>query len=796
MVTNFNNPFPTDRNTNIPSLKLDHNISSKQKVSFYWSTTETAVQFCVPLCGSDGLPNPITATRGTFIESYTLRLNYDYTLAPTVLLHLGAGMLSNDFKDTAPTTDFDVAGTLGIAGAPQGPDNGGRFPVFTGMLGSNSQGGMNNMGPAAGQVRAVEQKPTFNASVSWVKGNHTYKFGAEGRTEGFIDYTFSNATGRFAFTAAESGNPYFSDAGVQINGGAVGFPFASFLLGRVNQVNLSALPASRGGRKYFGFFVQDTWKFTRKLTLDYGLRWDYATYAQEQYGRTPAFSPDVANATAGGRLGATIFEATCNCNFAKNYPHAWGPRVGVAYQIDSKTVFRAGFGISYALVLAGSRQGAAGANLTANVPAVGDPAMILGQGSFPLSPIWPDLRADLFPDPRSFAGQPGVFDQNSGRPSRQMQWSVGIQREIFRDLVIEAQYVGNRGAWWRTGSLAPYNVLSLDKLQQYGLDITNSAHRAILSAQVGAAAAQQFRNRLPFAGALNSFSVARTLTDYPQFGTLTGAGPLGRTWYDSAQFKATKRLSYGLDLTYSFTYQKELQLSADNDGGGGTINDILNRNTNKQLSGFSRPFWNALAINYTIPKWGTNRWLNAVASDWTVSTALQYGSGLPILVPATAQAASNLGQALLRGTRAERVPGVPLFLKDLNCHCFDPAQTQVLNPAAWKDPTPGTFTQSAMYYNDYRFQRRPRETLSFGRIFRIKEKAQFWIRAEFTNPFNRTQVPNPVINGYNTGISQATINVQGAPLRVNNTGYGVVATLPTAAVLGERSGLLVGRLTF
>ena len=157
-------------------------------------------------------------------------------------------------------------------------------------------------------------------------------------------------------------------------------------------------------------------------------------------------------------------------------------------------------------------------------------------------------------------------------------------------------------------------------------------------------------------------------------------------------------------------------------------------------------------------------------------------------------ATSNLQAALGRPTRAVRVPDQPLFLQDLNCHCFDPAQTVVLNRAAWTDPVPGTFTPSAMYYNDYRFQRRPRETFSLGRSFQLTERARFWVRAEFVNIFNRVQIPNPVINGYTTNPSRA--NNAYFSGTVNSAGFGVINTQPAAGVIGERSGLLVARLTF
>ncbi len=833
LINNYNNPYPTDRYTSIPAVKVDHSFSSKAKLSFYWSSTATSVQYCTPLCGSDGLPDPITVTRGTFIESHNERLNFDYTLTPTMLLHVGAGYLHNDFKDDAPTKNFDVLGTLGIKGATLGPNNGARFPVFQGgalgaaITGVNSTGGMNAMGPAAGQTRATEVKPTFNASLTWVKNNHTFKFGGEGRTEGYPEYVFTGTSGTFTFNAQQTSNPWVGDAGITLSGGALGHPFASFLLGRVNTVTISAPPAFRSGRIELGFFAQDTWKVSRKLTLDYGLRWDYFTYPREQYGRIAAFDPNVPNSTAGGLLGGVKYEGFgpghCNCDFAHNYPYAFGPRMGVAYQITPKTVLRAGLGLSYSTT-PGARLVPAGASQQVDAPGFADAAMILSQG-IPASPVFPDLRANLFPanvgtnvTPAGF----GVFDQNLGRPARQLQWSIGIQREILRDLAVEAAYVANRGAWWRTNALVEYNGLTPDYLlKNFGLDVNNPTDRTILKAQIGQPAAGRFLNKLPYPGFSPSNSVAQSLIPFPQFGNITGGGPLGDTWYDSLQAKATKRFSHGLEVTYNFTWSKELQLGVETDtglqAGQNSINDVFNRDINKGLSSFSRPFWHVLAINYTLPKWGTNRFLRYAVSDWTLGGVFQDGSGLPIRVPNAAT--SDLGALLLRypagaAPLAERIPGVPLYSTNwtdlngnhhtdelnVNCHCFDPSTTQVLNPAAWRDPAPGKFSNSAAFYNDYRFRRIPRESFSFGRMFRFKERASLQIRAEFTNPFNRSQVPNPQL-GAAFGAGQAATSYS-SPLtkdaRTGNYtgGFGAIYTTPTNAVIGERSGLLVARFTF
>ena len=133
-----------------------------------------------------------------------------------------------------------------------------------------------------------------------------------------------------------------------LNGFSTGFGFASFLLGDYNSTTQSAPYDYRMGYQQWALFLQDSWKVTRKLTLDYGLRYDLATQPHEQYGRLGQFDETLANANAGGHPGATIYASTCGCQFYQpSYPYAIGPRLGVAYQIDPKTVFRGGWGVEY-----------------------------------------------------------------------------------------------------------------------------------------------------------------------------------------------------------------------------------------------------------------------------------------------------------------------------------------------------------------------------------------------------------------------------------------------------------------
>ena len=787
LVNNALFPFPGQSVMTIPAIKVDHSLSRKAKLSVYWSTTNSQRARALGGNQGDGLPFPITEVKGFFVRSQTERVNFDYTLTPTLLLHLGAGFLDHKSDTTSELTDYDALKGIGLRGVPLNRT----FPKFQGL--SNAQGGMKNMGNNDSAIgRAV--LPTANASVTWVKNNHTFKAGAEMRLEGFIGVIYTNTSGFFSFSAEQTG-PAIN--GLNLGGGTVGHPYASFLLGRVNSLNLTEAPNFRLAKQQWGLFAQDTWKVTRKLTLDYGLRYDYSNYFKEQYGRLLTFSAVTPNPSAGGKLGGVLFEGTgpgrCGCDFAKSYPLAFGPRLGAAYQLDSKTVLRAGFGIVYSGT--GDVAGATGAFSVSNTfssPAFGEPNMILNDGiSVPRSQYqWPNFDPGQYPKLGTLTSPNVYYDQNAGRPARQWQWSIGLQREVTRDLVVEASYVANRGVWWNSAGLVNNNALTPQMLAARGLDATLLADRSLLTGNLTSAAAINRGFRAPYAGFPLTSPVAQSLRPFPQFGTLTPWwAPLGKTWYDSLQAKATQRFSHGLSATGVFTWQKQLSMGSANvpnvGGGGGAVNDVFNRAQNKYLSPFDQPFLFNLSVNYTVPALDGSRILSWAVRDWTVGAFLSYSSGMPILAPTSNNA---LASVLFRGTFANRVAGVAPFTQDLNCHCFDPNAKFALNPAAWLPDTPaGQFGTSAAYYSDYRQQRRPQENLSAGRVFRIRESIIFNVRAEFTNVFNRTQMGNPTSG--NAGAAQTT-NAAGK----TTAGFGWINTANVAAP--ARAGTIVARFQF
>jgi hypothetical protein len=340
-TSNYTPSFERKTSTTIMTLKVDHMLSPKMKISGFWSLNSNWSP------GADGFEPPVSAARNMSQFTNTGRLNFDYTITPTTLFHFGAGLLLLQFDDDPPAAGYDSYQELGLITYSKIP------PAFYGM--NNNRGGLyvggggfTSAGPNANQHQS-HIKPTANASLIWARKNHTYKIGAELIVEGFPSTNYTPANAFFTFNAAQTGLPYLNTTNPA--GGTIGHPYASYLLGAVNDGEIGLISAFRIGKTNWALYVQDTWKITRKLTLDYGLRWDYQPYLKESYGRIPGFGTTTPNPAAGNLPGAVIFEGygegRINGNFADDYAYAIGPRLGLAYQITPKTVFRAGWGLSY-----------------------------------------------------------------------------------------------------------------------------------------------------------------------------------------------------------------------------------------------------------------------------------------------------------------------------------------------------------------------------------------------------------------------------------------------------------------
>jgi len=818
---NYLGTVPSHRYSVIPSFKIDHIVSSKDKLSFYYQETnlENQVSVGAPQ-GADGLPLEIGGYRGNFIGGWIERLNYDRTITPTLLLHIGVGYYYTHFGDHAAFLTFDPA-AFGLSGFVQHR----QFPSITGMS-SPLYGGMQNMG-TNGQIQSIyhDNKPSYNANATWVHGKHTYKLGAEVYFQGNpIQYyagvtlaTGTNATSE-PFTPANS-----------LGGFSTGFGFASWLLGDYGTVGATGLSATnqsapydyRMGYQQWGLFLQDSWKVTRRLTLDYGLRWDLATQNHEQYGRLGQLDLTTPNANAGGHPGATRYANTCGCPFYQSsYPYAIGPRIGAAYQIDPKTVLRGGWGVVYTEVF-GQAGGIVSTNgtypVTANSPAYVPLAAQFVNIETPgaiATPAWPVTDPNRYPVAGTTGGTPGSYmpDANQNRPPRANQFSIGVQREITKSFVMEASYVGNRVVWLGNGPLANLSRTSPQQYAAFGLypypgtgpcstgsggvcastTYNNNNDRNLLNLPISSPAVIQneaahgITNLLPYSGFPTSSSLQSILYPFPQFGALNPTGSAtGNSKYDSLQMKATKRFSHGLQAGGAFTWAKGFTRA--------TRQDFFNPASS--VSALQQIPPRALTFNftYTTPKAAfLPNYANLLIKDWQIGGFALYQSGAYLTPPAS---------PTLNFLSSEdvRVAGQPLYNVDINnIHSYNPGRQQVLNPAAWAAcPTNTTCTASGTLYSDFRGLRAPSENANIGRNFRIKERVNFHIRAEFVNIFNRTLMPNPATTNPQNPVTK-TAGINSGGFGVINT-YATPGSVPTTAVapyLTGRTGTLIARFTF
>ena len=432
------------------------------------------------------------------------------------------------------------------------------------------------------------------------------------------------------------------------------------------------------------------------------------------------------------------------------------------------------------------------------------------------------------------------------------------------NLVVEANYVGNRGAWFTCPlcDTQSFNGLTQGRLSNlategpggtplYGATQnfsftdptivapagspgcpTGCTQYQVLNLPISSPTVQKFFPVLAnpnnvYPGFPNVNTLAQALRPYPQwYGVPTFLGPPdGDTWYDSLQVKVTKRFSHGLTAQGAYTWSKALNNGASSNSSylvpyDPVLNDPFNTKTFKQISGFDTPQAMVISFSYQTPKingfGGDNaggkamRWL---ARDWTVGGVLRYQSG-QILQSAVSNSTlwntMGVGGTPLNGVSnfggaeplENTVPGQSCLAINPNNH-FDPTTTLVLNSNAWTQPAPQTFGNAAPYYSNCRWQRQPAESLSLGRTFRVKEKYQLLIQAQFFNVFNRVVYPAPSLGSPTTSTSAATFSnpFPGGQIpgfganQALNGGFGFVNTLNGAGV-NPRSGQLVARFTF
>ena len=536
----------TSVNRDQGDLKFDHNFSDSNRLSVFYYEGR------YPTTNPAELPGALTSGWVSAYNSYWLRINHDFIISPTKVNHIGLGYTREGQYWYSLSSNQNWPQQLGLTGVNTGYGN--SFPVVTFSDGyytfDNTNGGKN----VGEQVNQVYQATD---SFIWVKGSHNLKFGVDYRWLMTNGADFFNGEGTFNFSSLETGLPGGS--------GVTGNSFASFLLGAVDSASRNVLAYVPSNRyRYLSFYAQDDWKVTRKLTLNYGLRYEIYTPRYEAHDNLSAFSATIPNPGAGNLPGAIEFLGTGPGrsglqSFANTDYKNFGPRIGLAYAITDKTVLHAGYGIYFA-------------------PGNADTDLRESQNynyGFSASPGYASTNAGFTPAfnwtsgfPTNFAAPPQVSPTvangsnvltmypGDGRPPYFQNWNFNVQRELPGNILLDAAYVGVKGT--RLGT----DLINLNQVNSSYLSLGSLLTQSVTSPQAQAAGIP-----IPYAGFTGT--VAQALRPYPQYLNIQDlANPNGNSTYNALQLKAQKRLSHGLTVIAAYTWARSLTDGEIAAGGG------------------------------------------------------------------------------------------------------------------------------------------------------------------------------------------------------------------------------------
>jgi hypothetical protein len=639
-----------------------------------------------------------------------------------------------------------------------------------------------------------------NTSFSKFFGTHTVKIGGDYRMIGIDTYIPGNGAGFFDFDKDTT-----SATGLNINNANDGNAVASFLLGfpsgqtnsRTSSISVST-PLNVYAH-YFGGYVQDDWRISSRMTLNYGLRLEHETGLAEKdnnfsvgFDRTAAtlagvsVPADAVAGTAARTLTGGLMYAGVNGN-----PTTQGdppklkvsPRVGIVYSLNPKTVIRGGYGLYWAPYnypipsTANNNYGQVGFSQNTNVAQTSPVPTISLSNPFPSGTVQPSGNSRGL---NSGLGTDIAFvDQNSSAP-RVQQYSVDLQRELPGAMAVTVSYIGSRGDHL---SLGGSNDVAVNYNQ---LDPKYMALGTALNAQVP----NPFFGNPLFAGtSLGSsatVSRAQLLRPFPQFLNVNAYHVLeGKSRYNAAVLEWSKRMTHGFGGRVSYTYSvlKDNQMGEGNFYSAGGVNPLNNYNFIPGSSYYNPdaeyayslldvPHRLIIAPSVELPfgrgkKYGANSSIvDALAGGWQITAAINIPSGFPL----------SVGQSDNTGTfsnvqRPNIVSGVDLATPgsyEDRLGSADHPTAKWLNPAAFTLAPAFTYGNAPRTITDVRTARQANVDASFGKNFRLGGSRNGLVKIEMLNLLNRVQTR--ALNGGNTFATGSTTfgrtNIQAGFMRI------------------------------
>jgi len=674
-------------------------------------------------------------------DAWVSRVNWDHTFTPSLLSHFAYGYLNRNegygsVSGQNPATLPMIPNAVAYNASPAAGFSGNGITNFAGWGNTEGPGALN---------KSTRPSHIANELVTWVQGAHTIKFGGEWRHLQQVFKANNNQSGSVNFTAANTGLPGISS----------GDPFASLLIGAVDNGNLNVHNISKYGAEQLAFslHVGDTWKVSSRLTVNYGLRWDKFTPSFET-GNRLAFFSFAPNPGAGDLPGSLAFSGNQwgSASYGKRYPEtpfngAFAPRLGMAYKINNDTVVRAGYGLFYTQAFYPGW--GAGMSLDGFNPQLSFSDSLSGyQPSFYLDNGFPayNKAPNVSVTADNGTNGPNYRPTYANHLSNAQQWNFTIERKLGASSIASVAYVGNKGTHLPSQN-QPLNSLNPSLLNTMGSTELNTEFQPGQTSLYGVSVPYSNWVQTLLAAGTCKPTVAQALVKYPQYcGALYGENENeGNSEYNAFQSKIERSFANGLYLGANYTFSKLLSNAASTTQAtsGGQVIGIINPyqgSRNKSLSPDDITHVFSLMGVYDLPFGPGKHWLaksgfvGQVLGGWTVSSSMKLTSGMPLFFQDSAVCGvpSQFTAGCLPGTSKGATVLTQSF-SGLNVN------QPLFNAAAFESSSlfsSGNYLGSGPRVTGVRGSPYRDTNLSLAKKFSIKERLHVEVRAEMFNIFN------------------------------------------------------------
>jgi hypothetical protein len=648
LSSNFSVPVPTTIGTDQTVDRIDQNIGDRIRlyVRAHYQNENVFGGNQVPV---NATTIPVTTS------NYTV--GYTHTLTPNLVndFRVGRNRLDTDALNYFTVNGQKTAGSsLGITG-------------FAGDVQYNNAGipdfnvtGFNGLNMASTDWYQADSTYQLSEQVSWTHGAHNIMAGLEIRRLATAREATNSPRGAFTF-----------------NGTLSGYAPADFILGLPQSFSTPG-PEVHGHVAEWrdGFFVLDKWQITRKLTLNYGLRYELPTVAYTVNGNATELN---ANQTA-------IVGGTKGFNFTNPNHSDWAPRLGFAYRLNDKTVFRGGGGIYY-----NPNQTNSYTFLSNNPPFATILNCTWSVGLTPVSLNSPFTSAGVCP---AGAAVGTIVTNNWNQPTGRMnQWSAGIERQLWSGGGMEVQYLGSHA---------------------YHLD-------------------RSFYNNTPLPGP----GSVNTRRPNPLFAAIRTIANDEIANYESMSVLFHQRLTHGLQMQASYTWSHTLDVTTDSNGGGTPLNPY------NWKGDYGNSNWDirhrfVTSFVYDIPFFGTNNaFLNGAFAKWQMNGVITLQTGIPYNITTGTDTANTASSGTYRpnlvGTATQTCGRGHLV------GCIDPAAYSI----AGLYPATPNYAYGSLGRNIFHGPGAETVDWSLFKNFPIKERLKFQLRFETFSLLNHSNFGNP-----------------------------------------------------